>query len=61
MKEPFDLDAGTTEFYRDPLYYDFEYKNRTGDVSFYVERYVEAGEVLEAGGGQWAHRGEGGA
>jgi SAM-dependent methyltransferase len=47
MKEPFDLQAGTTEFYRDPLYYDFEYKNRTGDVGFYVERYLEAERVLE--------------
>jgi len=58
MSAPFDLEAGTREFYRDAQYYDFEYKNRTGDVGFYVERYLEAGDVLElaVGSGRIAAR-----
>lgn len=44
----FDLVAGTTEFYRDAVYYDHEFKNRTADVAFYVEHYRETdGPVLE--------------
>ncbi len=46
--KPFDLDAGTTEFYEDAVYYDHEFKGRTGDVAWYVEQYVETdGPVLE--------------
>jgi SAM-dependent methyltransferase len=48
--EGFDLEAGTTDFYKDPTYYDFEFKTRKADVRWYGERYVEAdGPVLELG------------
>lgn len=49
MKPPeFDLDAGTTEFYVDPVYYDHEFKNRSADVDWYVEQYLDTdGPVLE--------------
>ena len=51
----FDLHAGTTSLYLDPMYYDYEYKDRTGDVKWYSDWYVEAavgGEpVLELGVG----------
>lgn len=50
--DDFDLDAGTSEFYRDPAYYDFEYKQRNEDANFYAEAYVEADDwVLELGVG----------
>ena len=39
----FDLHAGTTQFYEDPHYYDYEFKSRREDVRYYTERYVEAG------------------
>ena len=45
MHAPFDLDAGTRGFYEDPVYYDHEFKNRTQDVAWYTDRYVEAGDV----------------
>ncbi len=49
---PFDLLAGTEEFYFDADYYDYEFKSRKDDVRFYVSRYLEAdGEVLELGVG----------
>ena len=38
----FDLHAGTTQFYEDPYYYDYEFKSRREDVRFYTERYLEA-------------------
>lgn len=48
----FDLHAGTTSLYLDPTYYDYEYKDRTGDVRWYCERYGEAdGPILELGVG----------
>lgn len=48
----FDLEAGTVSLYVDPIYYDYEYKSRTADVQWYVERYLEAeGPVLELGVG----------
>lgn len=50
--EEFDLEAGTRDFYRDPVYYEFEFKSRRADVRWYVERYVAAEEpVLELGVG----------
>ncbi len=50
--ENFDLEAGTTDFYRDPTYYDFEFKARKADVRWYGERYVESeGPALELGVG----------
>ncbi len=58
-KAPFDLEAGTQDFYRDPAYYEFEFKQRMFDVNWYVERYLEAdGPVLElgVGGGRVALR-----
>ncbi|MEZ4466065.1 MAG: hypothetical protein R3F43_16830 [bacterium] len=59
MHEPFDLDAGTRGFYEDPIYYDHEFKNRTQDVAWYTDRYVEAGAVcleLAVGSGRIAAR-----
>ena len=48
----FDLEAGTTALYKDPTYYDYEYKDRVADVRWYAERYVEAeGPALELGVG----------
>ena len=48
MKLDFDLHAGTTEFYVDPIYYDHEFRNRRADVDWYVEQYVDTdGPVLE--------------
>lgn len=48
MKFDFDLNAGTTEFYGDPVYYEHEFKNRRADVDWYVEQYLETdGPVLE--------------
>jgi len=48
VKIDFDLHAGTTEFYLDPVYYDHEFKNRRADVDWYVEQYLETeGPVLE--------------
>ncbi|MCB9527016.1 MAG: class I SAM-dependent methyltransferase [Myxococcales bacterium] len=44
----FDLEAGTTDFYVDPVYYDHEFAKRTGDVAFYVDQYKDTeGPVLE--------------
>ncbi len=44
----FDLEAGTTEFYQDVVYYDNEFKNRKADVRWYADRYAETGApVLE--------------
>lgn len=52
MAKDFDLDAGTRDLYRDPLYYDNEYKGRTDDANFYAGAYVEAADwVLELGVG----------
>lgn len=52
MGKDFDLDAGTRDLYRDPLYYDHEYKQRTEDANFYAAAYVEAADwVLELGVG----------
>ena len=49
---PFDLAAGTEEFYFDADYYDYEFKSRKDDVNWYVDRYVRAdGPVLELGVG----------
>jgi SAM-dependent methyltransferase len=46
--KPFDLAAGTTEFYEDAVYYEHEFKNRIGDVAWYCEHYVDTeGPVLE--------------
>lgn len=48
----FDLHAGTTDFYVDPLYYDHEFSGRTGDIEWYGEHYQDAGgPVLELGVG----------
>lgn len=45
---PFDLEAGTTDFYADAVYYDHEFRNRTGDVTWYTEQYKDTeGPVLE--------------
>lgn len=55
----FDLAAGTSDFYQDPTYYEFEFRHRMFDVNWYVERYLEAdGPVLElaVGGGRVALR-----
>lgn len=52
MGKDFDLDAGTRDLYRDPLYYDHEYKDRTEDANFYAAAYVEVDDwVLELGVG----------
>jgi SAM-dependent methyltransferase len=52
MGKDFDLDAGTRDLYRDPLYYDHEYKQRVDDANFYAAAYVEAQDwVLELGVG----------
>ena len=40
--QDFDLNAGNSEFYVDPIYYDYEFKNRTDDVAFYTAKYLEA-------------------
>jgi SAM-dependent methyltransferase len=46
----FDLVAGTTEFYEDPQYYDYEFKARSEDVDFYSTHYKDAeGWALEIG------------
>ena len=48
----FDLVAGTLEFYEDPDYYDYEFKDRREDVDFYTARYLEVEEwSLELGVG----------
>lgn len=48
MTLDFDLHAGTTDFYADPVYYDHEFRNRRADVDWYVEQYLETeGPVLE--------------
>ena len=48
----FDLVAGTLEFYEDPDYYDYEFKDRREDVDFYTARYLEVeGWSLELGVG----------
>lgn len=49
---PFDLEAGTSDFYADPEYYDHEFRNRQSDVEWYVEQYLDSqGPVLELGVG----------
>ena len=46
----FDLQAGTTEFYEDPQYYDYEFQARSEDVDFYAQHYKDAqGWALEIG------------
>lgn len=48
MTADFDLHAGTTDFYRDPVYYDHEFRNRRADVAWYVDQYLDTdGPVLE--------------
>ena len=48
----FDLIAGTTEFYEDPNYYDYEFKGRSEDVDFYATHYKDAENwALEIGVG----------
>lgn len=47
-EKPFDLDAGSRDFYRDPSYYEYEFADRKSDVRFYVEQYVAHSE--ETGG-----------
>ena len=50
--DPFDLAAGTTEFYLDTTYYDHEFRQRRVDVVWYTEQYLEEkGPVLEIGVG----------
>jgi SAM-dependent methyltransferase len=55
--DPYDLDAGTSEHYADAALYDFEYRRRRRDVSFYRElarRWAGGGgplSVLELGCG----------
>ncbi|MBV70414.1 MAG: hypothetical protein CMH52_03610 [Myxococcales bacterium] len=44
--QDFDLNAGNSEFYVDPIYYDYEFKNRTDDVAFYTAKYLEANSPL---------------
>lgn len=39
-RPPFDLEAGSSDFYRDPTYYEYEFKDRAADARFYVDRYV---------------------
>ncbi len=51
MKD-FDLEAGSTSYYRDVVFYDDEYKDRREDVAFYVEQYLaQHSPVLELGVG----------
>ena len=48
----FNLEAGTTEFYEDPYYYDYEFKDRKEDVRFYTDQYIDVkGWCLELGVG----------
>ena len=48
MSDTFDTEAGNSEFYVDPVYYDYEFKNRGDDVRWYVARYLETqGPILE--------------
>ena len=48
----FDLHAGSTEFYQDPHYYDYEFESRREDVDFYTQRYLDAdGWCVELGVG----------
>ncbi|MSP74424.1 MAG: class I SAM-dependent methyltransferase [Myxococcales bacterium] len=51
----FDLVAGTTALYLDPVYYDYEYRGRLSDVRFYTDHYLRhadaAAPVLELGVG----------
>ncbi len=42
----FDLNAGNSEFYVDPVYYDYEFKNRTDDVAFYTAEYLSVGKPI---------------
>jgi len=49
---PFDLRAGTDDFYADATYYDYEFRARRGDVRWYTTHYVDSGgPVLELGVG----------
>ena len=48
----FNLEAGTNDFYEDPEYYAYEFKDRREDVRFYGERYLSvSGWSLEIGVG----------
>ena len=48
MTKSFDLHAGNSEFYIDPVYYDYEFKSRTEDVKFYADEYLKNdGPTLE--------------
>lgn len=50
--DDFDLEAGTTEFYADAVYYEHEYEDRIADQRWYAQHYADtAGEVLELGVG----------
>ncbi len=52
MSRPFDLRAGTEDFYADAVYYDYEFKTRREDVRWYTTHYMSAdGPVLELGVG----------
>lgn len=50
---PEDLVAGTEDLYRDPVLYDFEFRDRTADVAFYRRLTEEtgAGRIAELGAG----------
>ncbi len=57
--DPFDLHAGTTDFYADAVYYEHEFQHRAADARWYAQHYVETGSpVLElgVGGGRIAVR-----
>jgi len=48
----FNLEAGTNDFYEDPEYYAYEFKDRREDVRFYGEQYLDVdGWSLEIGVG----------
>ncbi len=47
-----ELEAGTTELYADPLYFEQLYKNHYGDRDWYIARYLKTqGPILELGVG----------
>src|SRR5450432_2020798 len=50
-----DVDPGSREHYRDPALYDYEYRRRRSDVTFYRElarkRLGAGGRILELGAG----------
>ncbi len=50
--KPFDLEAGSRDFYADSGYYDYEFRRRRADIAWYTELYLQAdGAVLELGVG----------